>query len=157
MDIQIAWDIDLLEGDILFANNDLVQDAGLSTAIYISLFTDRRAARNDILPDLDNTDRRGWWGDEVGDLPGDRIGSRLWLLEREKTTQEVLEKTKGYCEEALQWLIDDGVATKVTVTVEKQGTVETAILAIKVEIHKNDGTITALKFDNLWEGQFNAV
>lgn len=53
----------------------------------------------------------------------DRIGSRLWLLGREKQLAEVVRRAKDYAEEALAWLIDDGVARRVSVTpsVPRQG------------------------------------
>ena len=47
---------------------------------------------------------------------GDRIGSRLWLLSREKQLAGVLDRARHYAEEALAWLVEDGVATAVSVT-----------------------------------------
>ena len=42
--------------------------------------------RDDVLPDPDSTDRRGWWGDlEAEEIwHGWPIGTRLWLMRREK-------------------------------------------------------------------------
>lgn len=156
-DIKLDWNLDLLEGDLLFGNNDLTMDNGLTTAVIISLFTDRRADKNDILPDIDSKDRRGWWGDLTSEFPNDKIGSRLWLLERSKTLPEVLEKVKLYCFEALQWMIDDGVVAKIEVEVERQGSVETPILAWLVRLFKNDGKELSLRFDRQWEAQFNGI
>lgn len=156
-DIKLDWDLGLLEGDLLFENNDLTMDSGLNTAVIVSLFTDRRADKNDILPDFDSKDRRGWWGDLTTDFPNDKIGSRVWLLERSKTLPEVLEKVKVYCFEALQWMIDDGVVAKIEVEVERQGSVETPILAWLVRLFKNDGKELSLRFDRQWEAQFNGI
>lgn len=156
-DIKIAWDTNLMEGDIgLTANaGDIDTDEGLETAVILSLFTDRRAKDDDDLPDPDSDDRRGWWGDQVSDIEGDQIGSRLWLLERSKTTTEVLSQAKQYIEEALQWMIDDGIAAKINIEVERQGTIGNERLAFKVEIMKTDGNNVALKFNEQWDGQFN--
>lgn len=104
---------------------DLVAEGSLRTAVILSLFLDRRAEDDDILPN-GSDDRRGWWADTVapmtdygiggGSASGDHIGSRLWLLSREKQLAGVLERARHYAEEALTWLVEDGVATAVQVT-----------------------------------------
>jgi phage gp46-like protein len=75
----------------------------------ISLMTDRRARGDDPIPD--GTDPRGWWADA---MDGQQIGSRLWLLERARNLPEVLRLAEDYIKEALQWLVDDGVAGSIT-------------------------------------------
>ena len=139
-DIRIIWASNLMEGDFSFDTSiqDLESDAGLETAVIISLFTDRRAKIDDILPDSNNSDRRGWWGDLVSDIENDQIGSRLWLLNREKTLESVLIRTKEYAKEALNWLIEDGVAIKIEASAERLGPVGQDILALLVQIHKPD-------------------
>ncbi|WP_324606427.1 phage GP46 family protein [Xenorhabdus nematophila] len=72
-------------------------------------FTDRRALDSDELPAGAGTDRRGWWGDTFNTRS---IGSRLWLLAREKQLSAVLHRAKAYADEALAWLIDDGHVKK---------------------------------------------
>ena len=69
--------------------------------MLISLFTDRLAAADDVIPDNTN-DRRGWWGDLGEDF---LIGSRLWLLARAKLTSDVPLKCKDYITEALAWML----------------------------------------------------
>lgn len=93
--------------DLQLAQNDLLTDDSLLTAVIISLFTDRQAEPGDELP-AGGSDRRGWWADAT--LPGgkDKIGSRLWLLKREKQLPSVLARIKEYAEEALAWLVTDG-------------------------------------------------
>ncbi len=156
-DIQISWDEQLLEGDLLYAEGDLTGDAGLETAIIISIFSDRRASSEDDLPDSQNPDRRGWWGDlttESTSMGQDQIGSKLWLLERSKTTPETLARAKLYIEESLQWLINDGVAVKVEVEVERQGVVGSDVLAFSVKIYKSDGEEETFNFTDQWTAQF---
>lgn len=46
------------------------------------------------------------------------LGSRLHLLEREKSLERVARKAKEYCDEALKWIIDKGRAESIEVTVE---------------------------------------
>ncbi len=81
-------DISILENDSL--------DETLTSAILISLFTDKRVTEDE----TDEDDKRGYWGDE-------NLGSKLWLLDRENISESTRTKAKEYTEEALQWLIED--------------------------------------------------
>lgn len=156
-DIRITFDNDdLFEGDFTFDDSiqDFESDEGLETAVLISLFTDRRAKDDDILPDPDSDDKRGWWGDLVSPATeGDQIGSRLWLLERSKTLPSILQKAKQYTKEALQWLIDDGAAVRIEVETERQMKNNTDILIIKVVIYKTYNRIINLQYDLQWNAQ----
>jgi phage gp46-like protein len=82
--------------------------------MLMSLFTDRQARDDDVIPDGPN-DPRGWWGDTN---PLHPIDSRLWLLDRSKQTQEVLARAHDYIVEALQWMLDDGVLAFFDMTIE---------------------------------------
>lgn len=158
-DIQINWNEQLLEGDFLYSNGDLTSDPGLETAIIISLFSDRRADERDDLPDLQNLDRRGWWGDltlATTETGSDRIGSKLWLLERAKTTPETIAKAKIYIEEALQWLLDDQIAIKIDVEVDREGIVGSDRLEFGVKIYKSSGDVEVFNFSEQWLAQFSS-
>jgi phage gp46-like protein len=105
----------------------LYNDDGLYTAVIISLLTDRQAAADDFIPDAPTVgpaDRRGWWGDTATDdtVDGepDLIGSRLWLLTRCKLDGTVAPRAQIYAEEALAWMIEDGVAGSVVATAKEQ-------------------------------------
>ena len=153
-DIKMLWDTDLEEGDIQFDKGDLVREDGLETAMLMSLYTDRQADIDDVLLDSNSDDRRGWWGDIVNNTNNDKIGSRLWLLQRATTTDNTLVDAKFYIEECLQWMIDDGVCQDIVVEVERQNRDDgSATLASKISILKSDGTTTAIKFADLWDAQ----
>lgn len=117
----------------------------LARAVVISLFTWRRAKPDDVLPAGD--DRQGWFGDTFAEVQGDRIGSRLWLLSREKIVPETLARAREYSREALQWLVDDGVASRVDVTVSRVGL---SGVSIGASITRTDGTVRNLQFDDAW-------
>lgn len=102
------------EADLALAMADLEADDSLKTAIIVSLFTDREADFDDELP-AGETDRRGWCLDSTLTADGDKIGSKLWLITREKQTEPVRQIAQRYCEEALAWLMDDGYADAVEV------------------------------------------
>ena len=114
MDAALVFDAATVSADLGLTGGDLVAEEGLKTAVLLSLFTDRRAEEDDELP-AEESDRRGWWGDLVPPAPRDRIGSKLWLLTREKLTRDVQNRAREYAREALQWLIDDRVAQSVSV------------------------------------------
>lgn len=153
-ELKIDFNRDLLSGDLVFENNDLKTEQGLETAVMISLFTDRRANDDDILPEVNSDDKRGWWGDQTSNIEDDQIGSRLWLLDRAKTTEENIVRCKQLVRESLQWMIDDGVFIKMTVDAERQGTPGNDRLVFSVDGFKRDGSKVSLEFDNKWEGQF---
>src|SRR6218665_2594807 len=132
MDIATVWNDVTAAGDCVVVGGDLQADAGLKTAVLISLFSDRRAAADDVLP-APGASRRGWWGDEYLARP---LGSRLWLLDREKDQPEVLNRTREYALEALGWLVEDGIAA----SVEATATVPVReLLFLQILIRKPDG------------------
>ena len=88
----------------------------LSRAVVISLFTWQRASQSD---EVDNYQRMAWWGDTFAEEKGDKIGSKLWLLLRQKITDETLNRAQEYAYDALKWLIDDGICSDITVDVER--------------------------------------
>ena len=88
----------------------------LSRAVVISLFTWQRASQSD---EVDNDQCMGWWGDTFAENKGDKIGSKLWLLLRQKVTDETLNRAQEYAYDALKWLIDDGICSDITVSVER--------------------------------------
>jgi phage gp46-like protein len=139
-------------GDLVLSGPSLDEDDGLETAVVISLFTDRRAQPGDPLPIsaqlAGSPDRRGWWGDTFPDMPGDRIGSRLWLLNREKQLTSVVERAREYALEALQWLVEDGVARTVNVTAE---IVRQGVLGLSVEIVRSDKAVAQYRFKSFWK------
>lgn len=137
-DITIVWDVDNSRGDWQLVGPALTTGNDLDNGILISLFTDRTANPDDPIPD-GTTDPRGWWGDLGEDVP---IGSRLWLLSRAKQTQETLNNAVDYAREALEWMIDDGVAARIDVLAQW---VRSSFLGLQVILYKQDGTTVASK------------
>lgn len=154
-DIKLVYDIDIGSGNFVFDNGDFVREEGLETAVNISLFTDGRATEYDEIEDTD--DKRGWWGDQLSEYQDDEIGSKLWLLERQKTTDEVIEQTRQYALESLEWMVDDEVAQTVEVSVTRGGSPGKDELNMEVRIFKFDNTVEVFKFNDLWESQLGAI
>lgn len=144
MDITLDW----LDGalDVALLDGDLATDDGLRTAVALSLLCDRRAEADDVLPD-GTSDRRGWWADAIADQDGDRWGSRLWLLSREKALPEVRRRAEAYAREALDWLLEDGVAAEVDATAETR---DRDVLWLQVIIQRGDGRRIADRYQYVW-------
>lgn len=129
--------IDGVESSWLAVSDPLIR------AVVISLFTWRRAKPDDPHEGV----RWGWWGDGLDDQPNDRIGSRLWLLAREKLTLKTRNRAREYAQEALQWLLDDRVATSIVVTTERGGLDQLHLVCV---IGRDQRAPITLRFDNTW-------
>ncbi|WP_321896047.1 phage GP46 family protein [Paraburkholderia heleia] len=117
-DIKIYWDAADGRGDWQLLANDIATGDDFQSALLFSLFSDREAADDDVIPDGSN-DRRGWWGDDGTDDPTGPTGSRLWLLARRKSpNDETLRDAYDYIVEAIQWLVDTGVVARFDVNVQ---------------------------------------
>lgn len=132
-------DILLQQGDDGFdpalMQGDLVGDDSLATAVLVSLFTDVRAGADELPPEY--RERRGFWGDALLATAGDEqgIGSKLWLLFREKQMDSVAAAAEGYARQALQWLVDDGIAGAVDVTASNS---TPGVISLAVSITRAD-------------------
>ncbi len=149
-DIRVTWDPDRLTGDWLLAAPSLDGTRELVTAVAISLFTHRTAEHDDPLPHW-STGRRGWWADwEAAELyPGATpIGSRLWLLSREKQTEETRQRAEDYCREALAWMLDVRLAERIDVSCAWFAPER---LGAEIVITRGAGDSLAVRFETLWE------
>lgn len=124
--MQLTWtthtaDIDYKNGNEILTN------------IIASLFTDTRANEDDILPS-GGIDKRGWWGDSFSDK---KIGSKLWLLSREKQLSSVLKRAQEYAEESLQWMIKERLIKSVTV-IATNPTNSVLLLTVRPILYNSD-------------------
>lgn len=112
----------------------------LTRAVIISLFTWRRAGRDDA-PRI-----FGWWGIRPA-VQNDRTGSRLYLLRRSKLTNKTPQLARDYVREALAWMVEDGVASRLDINAVRTGTDS---LALAITIYQRDGNIHNIIFDDIW-------
>ena len=87
-------------GAIEFRAGQPVMDAGLETAAYISMFT-----------------ASGWWGNDSGD----DTGSSLEQILSAPLTTATINAARDEIQRSLAWLVADGVASSVEVSVEAAG------------------------------------
>ena len=121
----------------------------LEQLVLVSLFSDARAGDAED-PGDGTSNRRGWFGDAFFDDAGTgaapSIGSRLWLLRRQKATPANVAAARQAVADALAWLVTAGIASAVVVTAERFG-IDRVDLAVTVS---RDGRSTALRFAGLW-------
>lgn len=112
-------------------------DDQLVSAVLISLFSWRRGEPEEA---DDSGSRYGWWGGP--------IGSRLWTIQREKLLPTLVPRVRDIFQEALQWLIDDGVVTSMEMETEIRTTDD---LYVAIRLIRDGRKVAALQFDNVWQ------
>ncbi len=137
-------------GDLVLSGFDLSRDDGLETSVIISLFTDRRATAEQIPPELPQDDLRGYWGDITSADAPSATGSLLWLLAREKQLPATLARAEQYCREALQWMVDDLIATRIFVTAEYVGR---GFMLLTIGIDRPRGGKVHYQYNYEWSAQ----
>lgn len=147
MTVVLKYDNDKQRADLVLENGHFKVDDGLETAVSISLFTERRLADDDLDPGA--TYHGGWWGDT---FTGDKIGSRLWKLRNKVATEANVALAKTYMLEALQWMIDDAVASRIEVTTSRGTTVQD--LRFTINIYSPG---EASPWSRTWEKRFNEL
>ena len=149
-DISTIWSPPDSRGDWAVVGADLASGSDLETGVLLSLFTDRVADPDDVIPD-GTSDPRGWWGDAFEDEP---IGSKLWLLDRSKKTEAVRQAAKNHIDDALGWLVTGGIAASVVTTVQWQVGQDPSkgFLAAQILITELDGRVTPFNYQWAWGG-----
>lgn len=147
VDIKLVLEGDI--ADIAIENGDLRPEVTLTTAVLISLFTDRRAEQGDSLA-FEGDDPRGFWAEDTEDP----YGSRLWLLSRSKATDETALQAVEFCAQALEWISNLDIAERIGVEAAFDSSRR---LCIEVEIERG----SARRWPSLWKGasgakEFNA-
>lgn len=127
-DIDFVRDADgVYDLDFDAETKDFALIDGLESSLLISLFSDRRAAADEI---GDPLLRRGWIGDLVSDVPDDKHGSGIWLYDQRKLTHETTIGVRLEAERALRWMQEDGIVSAVNVV----ATPEPASRAIRLSV-----------------------
>lgn len=132
--LALEWDNTEGGADLSYENGSLREGDELATAAFLALFCD--SAARDVDPIPKGTPRSGWWGDAYeAENQGDEWGSRLWTLTRQPMSDAVIPIAVEMIEEALAWMVDDGIAESVRGVAEiYAGTKNT--LAIGAEIKR---------------------
>jgi phage gp46-like protein len=141
---------------LLKPNGALDESDELATAIKVALGTDALAQPDDFLPDIDSTDRRGWWADQDAALLWNGwapIGTRLWLMQREAIRDagsqqgSTMARIEQYIAEALQPFVDQLIVGRFDITVIRAGTnnIQAYVVAYRGPLPD-----IAMNFQGLW-------
>lgn len=153
MPIGLTWDND--KGVAVLsrtAAGAIGEDDTLETVVLLSLFTNAPATAAE-LEQAGRTEQLGWWAD-ADSIRGARApyGSKLWLLERGKTTLATLVRAEQYCLEALAWLVEANIAASVQVLATRPAQ---GIIALEVTLKRPMKLLPP--FRRLWNVRNNAV
>ena len=144
-DLLLVFDGSFREYDRKVINGELALGNDLESAVIVSLFTWARAKPEEV---PEGTPRYGWFGDKIDSENTDGTGSKLYLLKREKITEDTISRAKEYIQDALAWLIDDGIASEISVELERNKNDGNRVDGIIV-IRRGDVSNT-MRFDDLW-------
>lgn len=142
--------------DWVLTPEGLSEDEELASAVRVALGTDALANPEEILPDPDSTDRRGWWGDLDAEVIWDGwpIGTKNWLLLRSKITEfgsaegATVVRAERYTYEALRPFIDKGIASRIDVEGVRVGRQE---IDVHVKMYRGPLRAIQLTFAYLWD------
>jgi phage gp46-like protein len=112
----------------------LAVDDGLETPVLYSLFTKAPATDNELAAaGLTREQNSGaWWGNDYAERPGDVWGSKLWLLQRAKRSDETLARARDYASEAVAWMIADGLARRIPIAASWYGSTNLLVLDVQM-------------------------
>ena len=114
VDIKLVQD-EFGQFDFEIESGDLAPETGFDTAIWVSLLTDARANESQVIKP---EDRRGWIGNVKSSVKNRDLGSLIWLTDQKRLNQDTLNETVDYVRKALNWFVEDGLATKINVSGE---------------------------------------
>lgn len=129
----------LWEPSLAYTDADHVD--GFETAILVSLFTNARADESER---SDPLLRGGWWGNQLNSS-GFELGSRNWLFEREKITNNTTKAFKRYSERSLKWILESNAIQSMTIAIRPNIKIQTYIIVIFMA-----GRITQYNYSYDW-------
>ena len=140
---------------LLLPNGLLDQRQELGNYCKVALMTDKRSDDDEIRPDPDSDDRRGWWGDlDAGPIwNGWPIGCKNWLLMRAKISDkyawegDTVFRVEEYTRNALQPLVDMRMCSGITVEAQRVGLER---IDCRVIVHRGPIADIQLVFQDLW-------
>lgn len=123
-----TWDID-------FSNGDFELTDSLDTAVYMSIFCEKRASESQVAePSL----RRGHFTNDFNEISEYEVGSLFWLYTQQaKNTSENLTLLENSIIEGLDWLIEDDIISEVNVSAQRVSSKVTLEIELVNKLNKN--------------------
>jgi phage gp46-like protein len=137
------WDLD-------FQNSDLVETESLENAVIISIGSYARE-KSDAAAVTD-PQFGGWFGDDTLDSPLASLGGYLYRLHHRVLDSDTCKECETLVTDALQWMIDDGVAASVSCSASIiDGENADKVLYFPITITKPSGDTETFKYELNWE------
>jgi phage gp46-like protein len=122
-----------------------VPGTDLMQLVYISLFTDARLDKSEVMSS-DTRDLGGWWADAfTGVAP---IGSKLHRLFRVLPTATNIQQAQIHCLMALDWMVQDRLIAKAEVEIKRTGL---GAASGKVTLYERDGNKIVREWADFWK------
>lgn len=139
----------------LLSNGFLDETQELANYVKVALMSDRLSDPDEVRPDPDSDDRRGWWGDLDARAiwKGWPIGCRNWLLTRAKITDvqswegATVARAENYTRDALQAMVDLNMCSFIDVRATR---VDVDRIDVSVIIYRGNVPEIELLFQDLW-------
>lgn len=141
---------------LLTPAGNLDESLELANIAKVALMSDRTSEKDEIRPDPDSDDRRGWWGDHEAEIIWDGwpIGTKNWLLTRAKINDQysfegdTVFRAEQYTREALQPLIAKKICTRIDVKAERA---DIDRIHVTVVLFRGPEEEISLEFQALWD------
>jgi len=157
-DIRIVSRADLQQtvADWLLLKTGLLDERQeLANLCKVALMTDMLSDPDEIRPDPDSDDRKGWWGDMDAQAiwRGWPIGCKNWLLTRAKLGDayswegDTVYRAENYTRIALQPLVDLKTCSSIEVSAERIGQDRIDVL---VTMYRGPLVSVDLVFQDFW-------
>lgn len=135
-----CFDLDFSEAD-----HDLLTTDSLENVVIISIGTYARERNLDKVANLSPV-VGGWWGDAL-DEKG-TLGGYLYEAFPGKLTDGTARRIETLVVDALQWMVNDGVAKSVKCGAE---IVDDEVVSIQITIERPDGESVAMLYEIKWK------
>lgn len=160
-DIQYRQTLDFPRYEVLLdwlltTDNVLDDKLALQSAVIVALGTDATADKTDVLPNIDDDDRRGWWGDlDAEEIWGGwPVGCKLWLLRRAKITGpgavegSTTARAENYVAEAMVPFIKNKIISTFSAQAARLGRER---IDVDLKIYRGPDREIDLRYSDLWE------
>lgn len=151
-DFSVVQGEDGIYDGFLADDGDIGLTDDLFPALLVSLFTDRRAAEDEVISPLD---RRGWLGNLLSGPADENWGSGIWLYEQSRLRDEDIEGVRVEGEQSLSWLVDEDIATSVEARTTARHARRQCL--IDVLIRTREGDVVQQSFDVVANTRANII
>jgi phage gp46-like protein len=140
LDLKLTADANDVYDIGFTSSGDLEMTDGLETAILMSILCEKRTDASEI---INPKYRRGDWSNELNDVEGYEVGSKLWLLDQARVNQESFNVGLDALQEGFEWMLEDDLVKSVEIDGEFDSNI-----SYDIDITKQDDKINRYRYEN---------